>query len=389
MIDSKTKYNIFAIPFFISAVMMFYIFIALVNSGYFFTTPVLFVSASVFLIYLCSFLIFEIRYKQSYKFDILKLISILLGIFLGFWYADQIWFQGTLNLEPIANFLLGKAHVDTLYHVDIAESFITNGYPSIQFNGAEFCTYHVLSHLILAVISNLLNIPCFITYNYLYPIIFIPFYVLLFQYAAILFRKKYSEDATFMIADLFFLACFCMGFNFFGISDKAIFWYVAIIGSESFLVATIFMLLTIVLCLKFSKEFPKIILLIVIPVLLFCMTVAKVSVGFMFFLAAVYYLFRKNPKSIFTWGSIFLYLLVFFIAYIKFAGLNEPTSFYFLHFPRTFLGKKYFILHYAFYLVPSLLLFRYRTFGRFLSKDYFLQKQNVWAELTFLLTVAS
>ena len=202
-------------------VMVGCVFVALFDSGYFYEFQVLLVSSFILL----SWLVFLfVLIKRTNIFSNLNLmilvVSVVAGGFLGLFYSAHVWFSGYQNLEPMSNFLLGKTHNDTITHSAIAESFLTNGYPSEQFNSSLWVSYHCLSHLLFAIISKVTGIPCFIVYNFIYPLIFIPLFVFLIQIIASNLRNFYRAERKICVIDIVLLVFFCMGFNFFDIPNN-------------------------------------------------------------------------------------------------------------------------------------------------------------------------
>lgn len=187
------------------------------------------------------------------------------------------------------------------------------------------------------------------------------------------------------------MLCFLLGFNFCNIADKISYWYNSIIVSESCLISFVLLLLCFRICLPRSKN--PLVRFAFLPIFVFIISGSKISTGLIFFLALSYLFFRDNPKAIKNWLAIFFYALVFGVAYYCFAygsshGNNDSTV-KVLAFVRTYVPTMYWFLHYFFYFIPVIFLFKYKINGKFLSKEYFLCKENVWAELAFLLTVGS
>ncbi|MGN0740551.1 MAG: hypothetical protein ACI4LX_10320 [Treponema sp.] len=391
------KYNTSLFSFLISFVLFGFIFVSLVNSGYFFEKPVILFAFAITVIWAIVFFIKEklsgINNKETPKKNKIISYTVLfcIGLFLGFYYSVKIWYSGYLNLFPIENFLNGTLHLDTSYLTTVAESFKTNGYPSIMLNDNKILHYHVISNFILSLFSCFLNIPAIISYCYLYPIVFIPLYVFLFQEVVIELKKKFYTNYNFGKKDITFFICFLLGFNFFNIADKISYFFNSIIVSESCLTSFILILL----CLKISlpRTERKYIQFLVIPIFIFLISGAKISSGLIFLLAISYFLFRKKPKSIKNWILIILYGLFFILAYLIFAHgsshAKNDTSFKILAFARDYVQTPYRLFHYLFYFIPVLLLFKFKTQGKLFSKEYFASKENIWFELAFLITVFS
>lgn len=398
MIDKtihKIRNNIFLISAFISLVLFSYIFLSLIGSGYFYEKIIIIFSSFILIFWFFLCIIFELKNNHCLRISKITIFSILSGLFLGFYYVKHIWFSGYLNLDPIKAFLEGETHLDTILHADIAESYISNGYPSIQFNNSSYLHYHTISHFILGNISKLIRVPALITYNFLYPLIFIPCYVFLVQIVVITFRKKFAFENVSYSKDIILLICFCLGFNFFSLSDKGCFWYNSIIDSESCFVSCIFMLLYFFIIFSILDKTTALNIIsafIITPLFIFIITGAKVSTGLIFYLAISYYVFRNKPISIKTWIFIIFNGLIFLLNFKIFndsINKDDQTSIFLFYFLHSFVEKKFWLLHYIIYIMPFIFIFRYNKSGILFSKEYFSNKKNIWIELIFLLTIGS
>lgn len=390
-LTGKDGYNLFEIPFLVCFVLYSYVFVSLIGSKYFYEVPVIIFSTCIFVLWTMLCIIFEVKTSKRFCLSKTKFFILIVGLLLGFYYAKVIWFSGYLNLDPVATLFEGNSNIDTLFHTDIAESFITNRYPSIQFNASDFLHYHVVSHFILACISNILKIPCFVGYNYLYPIVFLPLYVYLLQSVVVAFRKKMGYENPSRLKDIIFLLCFCFGFNFFGLSASCGYWFNSIIVSESCFISVILMLLCIRITIALIEKHVSLVLYFIIPIFVIFISGAKISTGFIFYLAFSYFLFRTNPKSIRNWFAIILFTAVFIVCYKVFndsVGGENGTPLYFFHSLRTHIQKKFWVFHYTFFLLPSLFIFKYHSKGVLFSKEYFFEKSNMWAEMAFLIMSA-
>lgn len=388
---NKEEYNLFEIPFLVCFVLYSYVLVSLIGSKYFYEVPVIIFSTCIIALWVILYIIFEIKTSSCFCLSKTKFFIFVAGLLLGFYYAKVIWFSGYLSLDPVATLFEGNSHIDTLLHTDIAESFITNGYPSIQFNDSNFLHYHVVSHFILACISTILKIPCFVGYNYIYPIIFLPLYVYMLQNVVVAFRRKMGYENPSILKDVVFLLCFCFGFNFFGLSLSCGYWFNSIFMSESCFISIILMLLCIRIIIALIEKHVCLLLYLIIPVFVVLISGAKISNGFIFYLAFSYFLFRTNKKSIRNWIAIIIYTAIFIFCYKLFNdsfGGENGTHLYLFHSLRVYVQKKFWIFHYIFFLLPSFFIFKYQSKGTLFSKEYFFEKSNMWAEMAFLLMVA-
>ena len=99
----------------------------------------------------------------------------LFGLLFGFYAAGSIWgggFENPLFVESLCN---GYAHIDTLFHITLANMLRTYGACSTGLDGLPHVLYHFGSHWAFARVSNLLDISVVDFYNLAYPVIFAPF----------------------------------------------------------------------------------------------------------------------------------------------------------------------------------------------------------------------
>lgn len=385
--NTKPIYNIFLFSCVICFVQFCFIFVATIRTGYNFADKVLFASFFYFVIWLFLFLFQDIKNKSVLRFDILKISSILFAFVLGFFFVNLEWFCGYLNLDPVLYLMKGRSHIDTLFHSAIAESYITNGFPSINFNEPILLKYHTFSHFLIAVFSKILDIPAFIFYNYLFPIFSIPLYVFLVQYSLFEIKKMLKVEQNFSFWDSVFLFLF-LGF-FFSYS-----FYNSLYISESCLVSVIFMLLGLNLILKSKNIFIARISLssiVLVPVFIFLVSWGKISCGMIFTGFFCYYLFRENIKSINNWGLIILYAVTFIFSYKCFSDTSgtDSSKITLFHFARNYLTLKTFVFYYFSQLIPALLCLIFVVKEKFLSKEYFKNRENILPETMLVASIVS
>ncbi|MDY3758451.1 MAG: hypothetical protein SOZ72_03625 [Treponema sp.] len=381
--NTKPIYNIFLFSCVICFVQFCFIFVAIIRTGYYFADKVLFASFFSFVIWLFLFLFQDIKNKSVLRFDILKISSILFAFVLGFFFVKLEWFYGYLNLDPVLYLMKGRSHIDTLFHSAIAESYITNGFPSINFNEPILLKYHTFSHFLIAVLSKILDIPAFIFYNYLFPIFSIPLYVFLVQYSLFEIKKMLKVEQNFSFWDSVFLFLFL---GFFLIHSLYI--------SESCLVSVIFMLLGLNLILKSKNIFIARISLssiILVPVFIFLVSWGKISCGMIFTGFFCYYLFRENIKSINNWGLIILYAVTFVFSYKCFSNTSgtDSSKITLFHFARNYLTLKTSVFYYFSQLIPALLCLIFVVKEKFLSKEYFKNRENILPETMLVASIVS
>lgn len=392
--NKSINVNIVLLPFSIFFVLFIYVFVSLIGTDIFYKKPIYITIITLLLVWLLIIFFLEKKHNTIKNNPKMFLFVFLMGIILGFFYVNQIWFSGYLNLLPLNSFFSGKTHRDTLYLTTIAESFSTNGYPSFLINEAPFIKYHYLSNLFISVISRILDIPCFITYNYLFHIIILPVFILLLQIIVIDIRNEYGIQKQFQYIDYIFITCFLMGFNFVGLADSIAHWYNSMIVSESCLMSIMFLLFAIKIVFVCKREYESRVLLKVlfIPFFIIILSGLKVSTGCIFFVLCSYYLFRKKIFDIKTWVLIIVYSIIFLLSCKLFIRTDDfsymmqtnenfgiLSKIHLFDFCRRYVGRKNLLLHYWFYLIPFCFIFLFQekkinSFKMFIQNDDYISK---------------
>jgi len=282
------------------------------------------------------------------------LLKLLFAVIISLFFANTIWLSGYLSLNNLLDMILKeKFHVDTLYHATVAESIKNYGYPSVLLNDAGFLKYHFGSHTIVAIMSNLLNIPILSIYNFLYPIICIPLYSYLLISVIVEIRRYKNMKMQLSVVDYIFLSFFFVGFLPDDILSENGIWKSSWIISESFLFAVICLLLYVFLLLKIiMKNYKWQDLLIVLLTSFFIVICSsmKVSVGLVLTAGVIYINFRKNTRKIHCWIANIIFIVMFIISYKIFSEtMGENTIFHFLSFALHWVKDSYrygYIIHY-------------------------------------------
>jgi len=398
-INSKATQNLFVLPFIISFVQFCFLFVALFKSQYFFEIKIL-STAGIYTFLGFGLCIFSFMKNKDIYFSVKNIGLFILFILIGFYIVRFSWFDYYLSLDAIDNFFNTGSHIDTLYHSSIAESIVTNGYPSIQQNAPIFLKYHTLSHYLVCIISISLKLPAYITYNYLFPTLFMPFFTFLLLKTVLVFRAYLKKDLYFSFIDYVFIAGIITGFMFFNFQQNTAFWIYQTYLSESYLISLIGLFLFFCFAYfinRYAKHSEMIILAVLIPLFLPILLFAKLSTGFMFLLGCCYYVFRKYFPLNFKMFFILLYMGIFLLYYnipAPLATLPDPEQikhsfFFLLHFITTYAKGPYKILHYVIMLAPSIILFKYCNKIKLFSKSFFTSKENLFIEMAVLLSLGS
>lgn len=398
--EIKETQNIYLLPLLMTIIQFGFLFVALLGSNYFFEKKVLIISSLCVCIWGILFVV-SILNGKIIRINCRNLIIILLFVFLCLCLIQRSWFANYLRIDAVKQFFEGRTFIDTLYHSAIAESIATNGYPSIQQNAPTFLSYHCLSHYIIAGISWIIGFPSYITYNYLFPIIFIPLFLFLMQKVVCIGKAFVSGKPYLLWQDYVVLTGCLLGF-FTKTTQMQIACNIhsAIYNSESSLLAIILLLLYFYIIDKIGKikRFESINLGLIIPFFILILSYAKISFGVIFMLGASYYVFRKY----FPYDKKFIYLIeyffIFYVYYIiqKKTAVSYPSPivgginvFSLFHHVRTYTkGGLYIVFHYLFLFFPvvcTICLVK----DKFFKQIFTYKKECVFVEMCFLLMLGA
>lgn len=362
--------GLFLFPLILAAEQFCFAFVALFKSGFPFVSNVLgfdFIFVVLWLFLFCRYLIKSIKNKQLKKSKSVFKIIVLFFFFVitSLWIIYVSWFRNYLRIDSMKIFFNGGTFIDTLYHSAIAESFITNGYPSININAPVFISYHALSHFLISVTSRILNIPCFVTYNFIYPIIAFPVFLYLFQKTIVITKSFLKNELSLSFADSI-AVIFCLLF-FYNSNNTGLFHGIWLNG-ESYCISMIF--LFSYFCIidfgyKKIKYFEYINLILLIPFFIVLLSYSKISTGCMFFVGISYYIFRKNLRSNKKWLFSIVYFGIFICYYYITSKIsvsfpkpeNTGSSLEFFHYVRHYCKNGFFsVLHYILLTLPIIIL---------------------------------
>ena len=258
--------------------------------------------------------------------------ALAMAVSVGVYLAWAVWGNRYLTLAPIERLNNGLQHQDTLFHSTLAESFRNSLVPGTLLNSEAYLPYHTFSHLLMSLASRVLGAPAFITYNYMYPALFLPAY-LMAQIMAISAAKDYfAKRKELKIPEMAFMVLFNAGFLYDPWLDVHGIWKRNHISSESYMIANLLAFLGLALIfhlLRYPGEGKKrtnLLKFLVIPVSIFVITWCKISVGLLFAVGVMYYIFRVHMKEIRYWGLNVLYGGVLLLALWLFSFMGGDSS---------------------------------------------------------------
>ena len=401
--NNKVLQNLYFLPFLMVFFQFVFLFISLIFSGYFFEWKILFSAFFIVCVWGSLFLISALKNKNI-NFNIQNIILFIIFSICCLCLIRFSWFSHYLRIDAVKRFFEGKTFIDTLYHSAIAESIVTNGYPSIQQNAPIFLAYHCLSHYIVAGFSRVLNIPCFITYNYLFPLIFIPLFLFLLQKVVSIGKQYFSDNSSLSLFDFVILVGFVLGFFTKKIQTNiGCNLTVNIYNSESCLTSIVISLLYFCFMnrgYRNIKKFDNINLFVFVPIMIILLSYSKISFGCIFALGNSYYVFRKyffkNKKLFLAAG----YLMIFILYYFMMRKISISTNysapilmsrrgFQLFYYPRVFCKNYlYMFFHYLFLFFPIIVV-AYRQKETIFKKIITYNNECILVEMCFLLMLVA
>lgn len=246
--------------------------------------------------------------------------ALVLSLFLGYFFACIAWGSNYQSLAPLERLDNGTQHLDTLYLSSLAESFRSSVIPATLLNGTTRIPYHTFSNLLMSVVSRIAGVPAFIGYNYLYQTIFLPVYILAQLMAVAAAKEFFSNRTDLRLRDLAVILLVNVGFIYTPWLDVHGIWKRNYIISESFLIANTMAFLCYGVLFRVMKDPGKgkkrtnLVLFLLIPAGIFLITWCKISVGLLFAVSVMYYLFRTHLRELRFWGINILYGVILLAA---------------------------------------------------------------------------
>jgi hypothetical protein len=124
-----------------------------------------------------------------------RLVALAAAGLLGLWATAAAWGQGYVHPLLPERVLLGRGHIDSLYHPALANMFHTYGHPSTGLDGVPLVPYHVGSHLWFAQLGELVGLPLFTFYNQAVGLLVVPLFFFAILTLAVSARARYGEGS--------------------------------------------------------------------------------------------------------------------------------------------------------------------------------------------------
>lgn len=261
----------------------------------------------------------------------------------------------------------GNANKDLLFHMGNAQMIKTYGFPTNGLDGLLYTSYHYGSHYILARCAILFKTSINFSYNFIYPIIFIPIYFLTLITTANhlsslrspnLKQKDYLFWVVFAVVIIRFMP---YSYNsYFGMGDSYIL-------SQSYLFGLIGLYILIsFIAVLFKKEKLLLVEVIILYGFNIFLFYAKVSIGILCVPILTWIVIRMKCyhylKHRITWV---IYICTSFVSY-KLTSESNTIQFSFLHFPLNY-GKISSLSYFYYIYFATPLIYIYVRFFYFLK----------------------
>lgn len=237
------------------------------------------------------------------EIDKWEVITYIFLPFLSIWLCIVVWKGDYIHPMLLERLVINdKIHIDTLYHVSMAQMIKTYLIPSTGLNGIPFTNYHFGSHFIFACLSSILNIHLFTFYQLGYPAIFLPLLLKVLLGAPIIWSERNHTNRPYKFGFWFWaiVSATLIGvFPLFTVLVNASMELPGILVSESYNVSlSLFFIIFNICIFNFTHKENEISLstpafIILLP-LIFLLGLTKISSLLIFNIMALYLFIRLN-----------------------------------------------------------------------------------------------
>ena len=314
-----------AMLFMVSAILGIKFIIQNLNSGFVESNRIILLILFIIVLYGILF-IKKLKNANYRKYHLLFSIILSLCMASSLLYYDNV-FAG--NIMGFNDYLNGNTFIDYEFQATISESIAHRGYPSLLCIEPKFLRYHTGVSYLFAILSKATGIPVIMIIHYIYPLLAGPVFLFLILSLIPLMKKElfhcsHNENTLFdvIISSTLLLGCFgLMRFGYsIGLFIPSIILSSTMLFGMNLLLITIYILISYKNALLCNDTNMKLIyFLFIIPMLLFIITISKVSVGCFFLSMICIFIFSNEEHSKFFWNEILLcaFYIIFFYCFVK------------------------------------------------------------------------
>lgn len=205
----------------------------------------------------------------------------------------------------------GMEYIDNMYHSALGESVVSYGYPSNNYTEPAYLRYHTAVNYCFGFLSKLTGIPVFALLSFIYPLLAAP----LFCFTSLKLIREIKlftgRNGNLNFFDLFLVPALLLGTFYVAYSYPMGLWIPSIIISHSMAAGFIVLFLSMIFVLQMIRKkmferqwFCVLFFTLLLPLILFFCTLAKISCGCVVAGATCIWLFTKGKYSRFLWKEI-------------------------------------------------------------------------------------
>lgn len=361
--EKNGAYIPYLAAFLTSLITMIAVLLSVINYGIEFEKNILIYSLLVFF-YWCGRFVSLARYHLGKTYKVCEQIAfIVVFVLISIYLLNTVWNSGYLTNDPIAAISASGNGInsDSMHHAAIVQALVHYKIPSLLVNSSSFYDYHFGSHILMAFLSRIVNIPAYYAYCFLYPITFFPLYIYLILSVSVKLKIYLTGNGKIELLDSLFVAWFIMPELPVRILNKCAIWKNSWVVSESFLVANVLALIYFNLILELNKrnwfDLPlkkHLVRIVVSPIFILFVSITKISVGFFLCIGIIYYYFRMHTKELRYWMLNIYYGVLFLAIYFgpqlihsPFGSGSNTASFELFSFYRRYVQFAYLIPHFC------------------------------------------
>lgn len=247
-----------------------------------------------------------------------EFFSVVNGVVVGV-FLILLAYSNASVLTPLYDIQLfmGKANMDTLFHISISNMFINYGVPSSGLDGVPYYPYHYGTHMLFGGLKNFIGNDIFFFYHISYSAIFISlFYKWVVKFYLSL--SSYLQKKSSVVVFNFFLIVIFTADLMIGNSSN-------FLNHESTFLSLIFSLILGYMIINYmSSNIKDVVFITSIFIICFIITLFKISTGLVLISLICFLWLRFN----FSWKTFislsFLGLLFILSFYVLMFVMGEP-----------------------------------------------------------------
>ena len=205
----------------------------------------------------------------------------------------------------------GMEYIDNMYHSAVGESVVSHGYPSINHTDPAFLRYHTGVNYCFGFLSKLTGIPVHVLLCFVYPLLAAPLLCFISLKLVREIKLFTGRNGDLNLFDLFLVPTLLLGTFYAAYSYPMGLAIPSILISHSMAAGFIVLFLSMIFVLRMIRKgmferqwFRSLFFVLLLPLILFFCTLAKISCGCAVAGATCIWLFTKGKYSRFFWKEI-------------------------------------------------------------------------------------